>query len=103
MKDRVNVVPKAGIIAVLVGVQSSAHFHIFLDNHDFLAALSQITGADHTVMSSADHDTVVFQNLRHDFNTLNLEPGTLNPDTFSVARSTFKLPAFPSTASSLLS
>ena len=60
-----NVVPETGIVAILVGVQSPAHFHIFFDNHNLLAALGQIACADHAVVPGADHDTVVFEYLRH--------------------------------------
>ena len=60
MKHRMDVVPEAGIIAVLVGVQTAADFHILLDDHDLLAALGQIRGADHAVVPRADDDAVVF-------------------------------------------
>ena len=60
MKHRVNIVPEAGIVAVLVGIQAAADFHILLDDHDLLAALGQITGADHAVVAGADDYAVVF-------------------------------------------
>ena len=66
-----NVVPEAGIVAILVRVQSPAHFHIFFDHHDLLAALGQIAGADHAVVPGADHDAVVFEYLRHSLRSLN--------------------------------
>ena len=60
MEHRVNVVPEAGIVAVFVGIQAAAYFHVFFDDHDLLAALGQIGRADHAVVTGADHDAVVF-------------------------------------------
>ena len=60
MKHRVDVVPEPGIVAVLVGIQTAADFHVLLDDHDLLAALGQISGADHAVVPGADHDAVIF-------------------------------------------
>ena len=60
MKHRMNVVPETGIVAVLVGVQAAAHFHVFFNDHDLLAALGEIAGADHAVVAGADDDAVVF-------------------------------------------
>ena len=67
MKYRMNVVPEAGIVSVFVGIQAAADFHIFLDDHDLLAALGQIRGADHAVVPGADHHAVVFKNFGHGF------------------------------------
>ena len=39
MKHRMNVVPEARIVAVLMGVQTAAHFHVLFHDHNFLAAL----------------------------------------------------------------
>ena len=60
MEDGMNVMPEAGIVAVLVGIEAAANFHVLLDDHDFLAALGQISGADHAVVAGADHHAVVF-------------------------------------------
>ena len=65
MEHRVNIVPEAGIVAVLVGIQAAAHFHILLDDHDLLAALGEIAGADHAVVAGTDDYAVVFQYFRH--------------------------------------
>ena len=34
--------------------------HIFLDDHDLLPALGQVSSADHTVVAGADDDAIVF-------------------------------------------
>ena len=39
VKHGMNVVPEAGIVAVLVGIETAAHFHVLLDHHYLLAAL----------------------------------------------------------------
>ncbi len=57
--------PKAGIVAVLVGIQAAADFHVLLDDHDLLTALGQITCADHAVVTGADDHAVVFKYFRH--------------------------------------
>ena len=60
VKHRVDVMPEAGIVAVLMGIKTAAHFHVLLDDHNLLAALGQIAGADHAVVAGADHHAVVF-------------------------------------------
>src|SRR5262249_51806432 len=70
VKHGVNVVPEARIVSVFVRVQAPTHFHVFLDHHDLLAALTEIARTDHAVVSRADHNAVVFQYFCHD------KPGT---------------------------
>ena len=60
-----NIVPEAGIIPILMRVEPAADFHVFLHDHDLLAALGQIRGADHAVVTGADDDAVVFEKLSH--------------------------------------
>ena len=60
MKNGVNVMPEAGIVAVFVGIEPAADFHVFLNDHDLLAALAEISRADHTVVPGAYHNAVVF-------------------------------------------
>ncbi len=91
MKNRMNVVPEAGIIAVLVLVQAASHFHVFLDDHDLLAAPCQIACANHAVVAGADHDAVVFKDFYHryldrnDSNDLN-ESGSNRSNSSSRSR-----------------
>jgi hypothetical protein len=60
VKYRMNVVPESRIVAVLMGVETTAHFHVLFHHHDFLAALGEIAGTDHAVVTGADDNAVVF-------------------------------------------
>ena len=61
VKDRVNVMPEAGIVAVFVRVESAADFHVLFHDHDLQAALGQVTRADHAVVAGAYYHAVVFK------------------------------------------
>src|SRR6266850_5052226 len=66
-----DIVREAAIVAVFVGIQAAADFHVLLDDHDLLAALGQIRGTDHAVVPGTNHHAVVFKNFGHGFIDLN--------------------------------
>ena len=39
VEDRVDVVPEAGVVSILVGIQTSADLHVFFNDEDFIAGL----------------------------------------------------------------
>src|SRR5262245_32196645 len=65
MKDGMNVVSETRIVSIIMRIESTAHFHIILDDHDLLAAHGDIAGTDHAGVPPANHNAVVFQYLRH--------------------------------------